>query len=213
MRNAAVMLIATAGLAAAEPVRIAAFGDSLIQGYGLLPEQGFVSQLEAWLQAKGAKAVLFNAGVSGDTTAGGLSRIEWTLTPDIDGLIVVLGGNDLLRGIDPTISRKNLDGILRTATDRGLPVLLIGMDAPSNYGSAYEIEFETMYSDLAIRYETLFYPNFLDAVTSREDRVATLNELMQSDAIHPNAKGVALIVDSVGPSVLELIDRVNEVKN
>lgn len=206
IRNVGLALILGTSPALAETVTIAALGDSLTQGYGLPPDQGFVPQLQAWLTDQGADATLINAGVSGDTTAGGLSRIEWTLTPDVEALIVALGGNDLLRGIDPAVSRENLDGILEIARSRGLPVLLVGMDAPANYGPEFEAAFDGMYLELAEAHGTLIYPDFLDAVTSREDRRATLAELMQSDAIHPNASGVALIVEAIGPSVLELIE-------
>lgn len=197
----------TVAAAQAEPVTIAALGDSLTQGYGLAPDQGFVPQLEAWLRERGAEAELINAGVSGDTTAGGLSRIEWTLTPDVDALIVALGGNDLLRGIDPAVSRANLDGILDVASTRQLPVLLVGMDAPANYGAEYETAFDAMYPVLAEKYDAILYPDFLAALAAQEDRQAALTEFMQPDGIHPNAKGVSLIVEAIGPSVLELIER------
>lgn len=193
--------------ALAEPVNIAALGDSLTQGYGLPPDEGFVPQLEAWLRDNGADVNVINAGVSGDTTAGGLSRIEWTLTPDVDALIVALGGNDLLRGIDPAVSRQNLDGILSVATARHLPVLLVGMDAPSNYGPDYKAEFDGMYPVLAEEYGAILYPNFMAPLTAQEDRQAVLTDFMQPDGIHPNAKGVSMIVDAMGPSVLELLDR------
>lgn len=197
----------TVAAAQAEPVTIAALGDSLTQGYGLAPDQGFVPQLEAWLRERGAEAELINAGVSGDTTAGGLSRIEWTLTPDVDALIVALGGNDLLRGIDPAVSRANLDGILDVASTRQLPVLLVGVDAPANYGAEYEAAFDAMYPDLAEKYDAILHPDFLAALAAQEDRQAALAEFMQPDGIHPNAKGVSLIVEAIGPSVLELIER------
>lgn len=197
----------TVAAAQAEPVTIAALGDSLTQGYGLAPDQGFVPQLEAWLRERGAEAELINAGVSGDTTAGGLSRIEWALTPDVDALIVALGGNDLLRGIDPAVSRANLDGILDVASTRQLPVLLVGMDAPANYGAEYEAAFDAMYPVLAEKYDAILYPDFLAALAAQEDRQAALAEFMQPDGIHPNAKGVSLIVEAIGPSVLELIER------
>lgn len=193
-----------ATVVAAEPVTIAALGDSLTQGYGLPPEQGFVPQLQRWLDAAGEDVVLINAGVSGDTTAGGLSRIGWTLTPDVDALIVALGGNDLLRGIDPAVARANLDGILQEATTRGLPVLLVGMDAPSNYGAEYEAAFEAMYPELAARYDALHHENFLGALAALEDRNTAVERYMQPDRIHPNADGVALIVDDLGPRVAEL---------
>ena len=205
VRNAGLVLIASVGLAFANPVTIAAFGDSLTQGFGLVPQDGFVPQLEAWLTEQGAEVTLINAGVSGDTTAGGLSRIEWTLTPDVDAIIIALGGNDLLRGMDPQASRENLDGILEIATGRDLDVLLVGMEATSNYGADYKSAFDTMYPDLANKYEVALHRNFLNALTSLEDRAATLATYMQGDGIHPNAAGVALIVEDIGPAVLDLI--------
>ena len=189
---------------------IAALGDSLTQGFGLAPDAGFVPQLQTWLDENGAEVTLINAGVSGDTTAGGLSRIEWTLTPEVDAIIVALGGNDLLRGIDPANSRENLDGILKIVTERDLPVLLVGMDAPANYGAEFETAFDTMYPDLAETYDTLYYPNFLGPIADMPDRQAALITFMQGDGIHPNAAGVELIVEALGPSVLELIQEASE---
>ena len=121
-------------------------------------------------------------------------------------MIVALGGNDLLRGLDPAVSRANLEGILQAARDVGVPVLLIGMEAPGNYGPEYKATFDAMYPELARQYGVDFHPNFLGALTSRDDRAATLTEFMQGDRIHPNAAGVALIVRDIGPAVLELID-------
>ena len=190
--------------AQAEPVVIAALGDSLTQGYGLPQEDGFVPQLQRWLDANGADVRLVNAGVSGDTTAGGLSRVGWTLTEDVDGLIVALGGNDLLRGVDPAVTRANLDGILAVAEAQGVPVLLVGMDAPSNYGADYEAAFDAIYPELADERGTLLAPNFLEALAAQEDRATALRDYMQPDAIHPNAQGVALIVEELGPHVLDL---------
>ena len=205
LRNAGLIVFASTGLAFANPVTIAAFGDSLTQGFGLVPNDGFVPQLENWLTANGADVTLINAGVSGDTTAGGLSRIEWTLTPEVDAIIIALGGNDILRGTAPEASRANLDGILQIATAHALDVLLVGMEAPSNYGAEYKAAFDAMYPDLADAYDVSLHPNFLRALTSQEDRAATLATFMQADGIHPNAAGVALIVDDIGPAVLELI--------
>ena len=191
-------------MASAEPVTIAALGDSLTQGYGLPPDKGFVPQLQRWLDTNGEEVVLINAGVSGDTTAGGLSRVGWTLTDDVDALIVALGGNDLLRGIDPGVARNNLDGILKEATARGVPVLLVGMDAPSNYGAEYEAEFEAIYPELAEVYGALHHDNFLSALAALEDREMAVERYMQPDRIHPNADGVALIVEDLGPLVAKL---------
>ncbi|MEK6217398.1 MAG: arylesterase, partial [Boseongicola sp.] len=161
----------------------------------------------------GTDVLLINAGVSGDTTAGGLSRVDWTLTPDVDALIVALGGNDLLRGIDPGVSRENLAGIFEITSARGLPVLLVGMDAPSNYGAEYEAAFDAMYGKLADRFGALHYPNFLGVLAARNDTADTLRRFMQADGVHPNTKGVALIVEDIGPRVLELVFTVVEDDN
>ena len=206
-RNLALALVVGAGAAQAEPVTVAALGDSLTQGYGLAPDQGFVPQLQRWLDAEGTEAVLVNAGVSGDTTAGGLARVEWTLTPDIGAMIVALGGNDMLRGLDPAEARANLAGILDAAKARDIPVLLVGLEAPSNYGPDYKAEFDAAYADLAADYGALLYPNFLAALTADTDLATAMRTYMQADGIHPNAEGVALIVEALGPSVLELLAR------
>lgn len=208
VRNLAALVAVLATPAMAEPVTVAALGDSLTQGYGLVQDQGFVPQLEGWLRANGAEVTVLNAGVSGDTTAGGLARVDWTLGDDVDALIVALGGNDLLRGIDPAVSRANLDGILQAAAARGLPVLLVGLEAPGNYGPDFKADFEAMFPDLATEYEALLYTDFL-APLRQGDQAEALQRLMQSDGIHPNAEGVKLMVDGIGPEVLKLIARVN----
>ena len=205
-RNAGLAIILSVSTAAAEPVVVAALGDSLTQGYGLAPDDGFVPNLQAWLRGQGAEVSMINAGVSGDTTAGGLARIEWTLTPEVDALIVALGGNDLLRGIDPAASRANLDGILQVAAARDLPVMLVGMEAPANYGPAFKTDFDGMYVDLSEAYGTIFYQNFLKALAEQEDRAAAVATYLQGDRIHPDAAGVDLIVQDMGPSVLDLIE-------
>jgi acyl-CoA thioesterase-1 len=200
------LAITFASGAAAEPVTIAALGDSLTQGYGLPPDDGFVPQLERWLKAQGADVTIINAGVSGDTTAGGLSRIDWTLTPEVGALIVNLGGNDLLRGIDPAASRANLDAILTKAEERGIPVLLVSLRAPRNYGVEYKADFDAMYPELARKHGALLAENFfiplIDQRTERLDPV-----LMQTDGIHPSAEGVARVVENLGPLVLKLVER------
>lgn len=178
-----------------------ALGDSLTHGYGLVEAEGFVPQLQRWLDANGGDDVtVINAGVSGDTTSGGLARLDWSLGEDADALIVELGGNDLLRGMDPSASRANLDAILTRAGERGLPVLLSGMRAPGNYGPDFKRDFDAMYPELAEKHGALLDPFFLEGVA--EDR-----SLWQSDGIHPNAGGVAVIVERIGPLVLELADR------
>lgn len=201
----AAISVSLAGMASAEPVTIAALGDSLTQGFGLREELGFVPQLENWLQSNGADVRVINAGVSGDTTAGGLSRVNWTLTPDVDAMIVALGGNDLLRGIAPEAARANLDGILQAAQTANVDVLLVGMQAPGNYGPDYKRDFDAMYPELAAQYETLFLDSFFAGLPSRDP--ADLAEFVQTDGIHPNADGVKKIVAGFGPAVLELIDK------
>ncbi|MBA3324326.1 MAG: arylesterase [Rhodobacteraceae bacterium] len=203
---AALMLAGAASCAAAaEPVTIAALGDSLTQGYGLPEAEGFAPLLQAWLRENGAAdAVVINAGVSGDTTAGGRARVAWTLTEDVDAVIVALGGNDLLRGLDPTESRRNLDAILAEVVGRGLPVLLAGLPAPANYGAEYQAAFDAIYPELAAQHDAILYPNFLAGLGAGSDLNAA-RALMQPDGIHPNAEGVTAVVAAIGPSVLELV--------
>lgn len=209
MRNAGLavlMLLASATGAWAQQMTIAALGDSLTQGYGLPPQDGLVPQLQEWLQAQGQDVTVLNAGVSGDTTAGGLSRIDWTLTPDVDALIVALGGNDLLRGIDPKSSRANLDGILTRAQD--VPVLLIGMQAPGNFGPQFKADFDSMYPELAAEHAAILVESFFEGFGVEGQDIAAAGDLMQADGIHPNAQGVALIVEALGPRVMDLISRI-----
>ena len=201
----AIVLVLWPGLVWGETVTIAALGDSLTQGYGLPAEQGFVPQLESWLKDQGQDVRIINAGVSGDTTAGGLSRVGWTLTPDVDALIVTLGGNDLLRGIDPAVSRANLDGILQAADGAGVDVLLIGMQAPGNYGPEYKAQFDSMYPELARNYGTLFARSFFEGLGGIDADPSAVRAFMQADGIHPNATGVIRIVEGLGPSVLDLV--------
>ena len=196
-----------ASLAQAEVV-IAALGDSLTQGFGLFEEDGFVPQLERWLKDAGHDVQVMNAGVSGDTTSGGLSRVDWTLGDQVDAMIVALGGNDLLRGIDPALSRENLTGILEKAGARGVEVLLIGMEAPGNYGPDYKTAFDSIYPDLAAEYGTVYLESFFVGFGEAQDDWEAVLALMQPDGIHPNAEGVAKIVEGVGPKVVELITRV-----
>jgi acyl-CoA thioesterase-1 len=208
--KAVVLSLALAGAAWADEVRVIALGDSLTQGFGLVEEEGFVPQLQAWLRDRGAEVVVENHGVSGDTTAGGLARIGWALSPEADALIVALGGNDLLRGIPPETARANLDGILAEAEARDLPVLLVGLQAPGNYGPDYKAAFDAMYPELAEEYGALHVESFLAPLeeAAETDRAGALARYMQPDGIHPNAEGVALIVEALGPAVEALIGRV-----
>jgi acyl-CoA thioesterase-1 len=203
----ALLLGVSALPAVAEPV-IAALGDSLTAGYGLADGQGLVPQLQAWLDGKGADVTVMNAGVSGDTTAGGLSRLDWTLSPDVGGLIVALGGNDMLRGLPPEASKANLEAILQGAEDRGIPVLLVAMQAPANLGPDYQAAFDAIYADLAAKYQVALNPGFYAPMLGTPPDPARLAPFLQPDGLHPNAEGVTKIVEGLGPDVLTLLDQV-----
>jgi acyl-CoA thioesterase I len=193
-------LCAAAGAETA-PLRLVALGDSLTQGYGLPQEAGLVPQLEAWLQAEGIDVIVINAGVSGDTTAGGRSRLDWTLAEGADAMMVALGGNDLLRGIDPAASRANLQAILERLGDDGIPARLVGLPAPGNYGPEFRDAFEAMYTDLSADFDAPLYPNLLQPISEKHDLGLNYSELMQDDRLHPSARGVEAIVEGLGPVV------------
>lgn len=200
---ALVMLVATPGWA--EALRLIALGDSLTQGYGLPPEDGFTAQLERWLTSQGRDVQVVNAGVSGDTTAGGRSRVGWALADGADAMLVTLGGNDLLRGIDPAVSHDNLAAILTEAAAQEVPVLLVAMEAPGNYGPEYRAAFDAIYPQLAEEHGVALAESFL-APLLEDSQDAALRDYLQEDGMHPNAEGVARIVDGLGPKVLDLID-------
>ncbi len=188
----------------AGPVTVLALGDSLTQGYGLVQDQGFVPQMQKWLEDQGIEARLVNGGVSGDTTAGGAARVEWSLTPEVEAMIVTLGGNDLLRGLDPAVSRGNIEKILKVAEAKDIEVLLVGMPAPGNYGAGYKADFDAIYPELSEAYGTLYAGNFFAGLGAGTP--ADLQAYFQPDGIHPNAEGVSRIVEALGPKVIELIN-------
>ena len=189
-----------------DAVTVLALGDSLTHGYGLPEAEGFVPRLQAWLRDRGHDVTVINAGVSGDTTQGGRARLDWSLSPEVDAVIVELGGNDLLRGIDPANSRENLDAILTELNARGLPALLAGLPAPLNYGEDWKAEFDAMFPELAEAHDAILYENFLAGIGGLEDREAA-RALMQADGVHPNAAGVEKVVAGIGPAVEALIAR------
>lgn len=195
--------ILVAGPVTAEPVVVAALGDSLTHGYGLEQGAGFVPQLEAWLRARGLDVVVQNAGVSGDTTQGGLARVDWTLVPEVDAMVVALGGNDVLRGIDPAVSKANLAGILQAGQKADVAMLLIGMTAPLNFGEDYKAAFDGMYRELAAAYDVPLGPEFFTGL--RDVPLEARGQVMQADGIHPNAEGVLRVVEALGPSVAALV--------
>ena len=191
----------TPAAAADRPVRIVALGDSLTAGYGLPVDAAFPARLEKALTAKGVAVEIANAGVSGDTASGGLARLDWSVPEGTDAVIVELGANDMLRGIDPSVTRQALEQIVRRLTDRRIAVLIAGMRAAPNLGPDYGRDFEAIYSDLAARYDLLLYPFFLDGV-------ATEAKLNQGDGLHPTAAGVDAIVARILPKAEALVARV-----
>lgn len=194
-------LIMSPAQAQDQPVRIVAFGDSLTAGYRLAAEEAFPVRLARRLEAKGIKAQVVNAGVSGDTTATGLARLDWVMGDKVDAVILELGANDALRGLDPKATRNNLEAIILKLKARGAEVLLAGMHAPRGMGPEYTAEFDQIFPDLAKRHDLLFYPFFLEGV-------ALDPQLNLDDGIHANARGVDVIVERILPYVEKLIDRV-----
>jgi acyl-CoA thioesterase-1 len=182
------------------PVKIVALGDSLTAGLGLPEKDGFVPRLQAALAAKGIAAAIVNAGVSGDTAAGALARLDWSVPDGTDAVIIELGANDMLRGFKPDVTRDALDKILQRLRDRHIAVLLCGMRAAPNLGADFGRSFEPIYPELAAKYGALLYPFFLDGVAG--DR-----SLNQHDGLHPTAAGVDVIVAAILPKVEELIGR------
>jgi acyl-CoA thioesterase I len=183
------------------PLKIVAFGDSLTAGFGLTDREGFVPRLQAALAAKGVAAEIANAGVSGDTASGGLARLDWSVPEGTSAVILELGANDMLRGINPQTTRDALDTILQRLKDRHIAVLLCGMRAAPNLGGNYSQSFGRIYSELAAKYGVLLYPFFLDGVAADPN-------LNQRDGLHPNAAGVDVIVAHILPNVEQLIARV-----
>jgi acyl-CoA thioesterase-1 len=196
-------IAASAVPAAAAGPLVWAFGDSLTAGYGLPPAQGFTAQLQAALRGSGVPATVRNGGISGDTSAQGRARLLWGLRglgaqPDL--VIVELGANDMLRGLPPQQAETNLDAILAELKRRKIAVLVAGMRAAPNLGSGYRAAFDGIYPRLARKYGARFYPFFLDGVAGRR-------ELLQADGLHPNARGVAIIVRGILPAVRAALPR------
>lgn len=195
------LLLLPSTMAAAKPIKLLALGDSLVAGYGLREPEGFVPNLEAALREKGFDVTVINGGVSGDTSKGGLSRLDWSLADDPDAAILELGANDGLRGIDPASTKQNLSQIIERFQAEGIEVLLAGMMAPPNFGPEYTSEFNGLYPALAEAYGIALYPFFLDGVAAEPS-------LNQGDGIHPNEKGVDIIVERITPYVTDLLESV-----
>ena len=195
---ASLAILATAAAAKAEPYRIVGFGDSLMAGYGLDAGQSFPEKLEKALREKGHDVVIDRAGVSGDTTSGGLSRLDWSVPDGTKLVILELGANDMLRGIGPDITEKNLDAMISRLKARNIAVLLAGMRAAPNLGPDYQAAFDAIYPRLAEKHGVAFYPFFLDGVAA--DRAFLLE-----DGMHPNAAGIDRMVEKMLPLVEKLI--------
>lgn len=208
IRNGALAIFLCASPMNAKPLVLVALGDSLTAGFGLEADQGFVPQLQAYLRNLGDDVTVINAGVSGDTTAGGVSRLDWTLTPDVDAVIVNLGGNDMLRGLPPSEAMANMDKIASTISARGLPMLIIAMQAPPNYGPEYKTAFDAIYPSIAAKYGAMLSVPYFTPITGGDPDPSKAAALMQADGIHPNADGVAKLVAGHGPQIHALLAQV-----
>jgi acyl-CoA thioesterase I len=187
-----------------QPIRIVAYGDSLTAGFGVGPQDAFPVQLQRALVKRGLTNVeVINAGVSGDTTAAALERFDWAVPDGVHAAIVELGGNDALRGQDPAVAKRNLDGILTRLKARNIEVLLAGIPAPRNWGDAYVKAFDGMFAELSAKHGAALYPFFLEGVAM----TPTLN---LADGIHPNPQGIAVVVERILPSVIALIAKADK---
>ncbi|MBX4958898.1 arylesterase [Rhizobium lentis] len=195
-----------AAAADARTINLVGFGDSLMAGYQLPPGDGFPEKLQAALKAKGLDVVIANAGVSGDTTTGGLARIDWSVPDGTDGVILELGANDALRGIPPEESEKNLDQMIARLKARGIAVLLVGMMAPPNMGADYAARFNPIYRKLSDKHGVRLYAFFLDGV-------ALDAGLKLEDGMHPNARGVDVMVEKMEADVTNFVEAISSVKN
>jgi acyl-CoA thioesterase I len=194
------MMAGASAAAANDACRVAVLGDSLAAAYGLAVEEGFPAQLERRLRTEGYDCVVLDAGVGGDTTAGGLARLDWALADQPSHVIVELGGNDGLRGLPPEQMEQNLDAIVGRLRDDGVAVLLAGMLAPPNLGRTYGEAFEAVFARVAERHDVPLYRFFLDGVAGDPD-------LNQPDGIHPTAAGIAVIVERILPTVTDWLER------
>lgn len=196
---------------AAPTVKLIAFGDSIVAGYGLPRSDGFVPQLQAWLDARAEGPVeVVNAGVSGDTTSGGLSRLDWSVPPDADAVILELGGNDMLRGVDPDIAEANLDEMITQLQARDVKVMLAAMTSFGNWGADYKRRFDAIYPTLAER-RSVPLLNFVETgddagAAPGPEAAAERAQLVQADGIHPSKAGVARMVDLLGPDILAFVE-------
>ncbi|HWV97804.1 MAG TPA: arylesterase [Xanthobacteraceae bacterium] len=202
----AIPTLAQTSGAAAKPLKVVVLGDSLSAGFGLGGAEAFPAKLQSALRTKGIAAEIDNAGVSGDTSSGGLGRLDWSVPDGTAAVILELGANDALRGIDPALTRNALGEIIQRLQQRGIAVLLCGMRAPPNYGADYAARFDAIYPDLAKQFDVPLYPFFLDGVAAE-------TSLNQADGMHPTAAGVDRIVERILPMVETFLRKVEAARN
>ena len=190
-------------------IRILMLGDSLTQGYGLEEKKGLVPKLQNWLSTNNVEVLLINGGVSGDTTLGGFERLDWLLTPNINGVVVALGGNDLLRGFDPKFTKKNLQAIFKNLKSKGINSVIVGTISPINYGPQFKKEYDAIYPSLARDYNLSYIDSLFSPLIDKKTQKISVN-LLQADGIHPNEKGVEAIVNYIGPVIKDFTDSLSQ---
>lgn len=190
-------------------IRILMLGDSLTQGYGLEEKKGLVPKLQNWLSTNNVEVLLINGGVSGDTTLGGFERLDWLLTPNINGVVVALGGNDLLRGFDPKFTKNNLQAIFKNLKSKGINSVIVGTISPINYGPQFKKEYDAIYPSLAREYNLFYIDSLFSPLIDKKTQEISVN-LLQADGIHPNEKGVEAIVKYIGPVIKDFTDSLSQ---
>ena len=180
-------------------------GDSLTHGFGLPEEEGLVNQLTNWFSGAGLEVTFINGGVSGDTTAGGLERLSWSLTDDVSALVVALGSNDVLRGFPPKMTKENLSAIIEISESNKIPVLLIGTYAPGNYGEQYKLDFDAIFTDLVEEKNVAYIDSYLKPILDDVKNGKDVSYLLQADGLHPNPAGVKVIVEYISPQILRFL--------
>ena len=180
-------------------------GDSITHGFGLPQEEGLVIQLSYWFSNNGIAVDFINGGVSGDTSAGGLERLSWSLTEDVSAVVVALGSNDVLRGFPPEITKENLSAIIDIAQSNKLPVLLVGTYAPGNYGEEYKKDFDAIFTDLAVEKNIAYIDSYLKPLLDEVTQGKDVSHLLQADGLHPNPNGVQIIVEYISPQLLRFL--------
>ena len=203
------LIILTAPIFCYSDPKVFILGDSITHGFGLPEEEGLVNQLSNWFSNNGTAVSFINGGVSGDTTAGGLERLSWSLTEDISAVIVALGSNDVLRGFPPEITKENLSAMIDIAQGNKVPVLLIGTYAPGNYGEEYKSNFDAIFTDLAEEKNIAYIDSYLKPLLDEVSKGKDVMHLLQADGLHPNPNGVRVVVEYISPQLLKFLQETN----